>query len=270
MEPNKILSANVLDLLFEDRNKEYGAYDLRTNYNKRIARALLITSAVAITLTGSIFLSKKLSANSAQIDIPVVVLVEIPTDKIEKVIEPPRDQPRREEVRSIQHTPPDIVPDHQVPPDQRPPDNDDLANAKIDVVTTDGIEDDGIIKPADIDDGREIIIDKKPDNEPLVFVQIEAKFEGDWVRFLERNLNSTTPVDNGAPEGDYPVMIQFVVDVDGSISNIKPLTSHGYGMEEEAIRVIKKAPKWTPAFNNGIYVKAYRKQKITFRVTTDE
>ena len=63
---------------------------------------------------------------------------------------------------------------------------------------------------------------------------------GNWGRFLERNLNAEVPVDNGAPEGSYTVIIQFVVDTDGSISDIKALTNHGYGLEQEAIRVIKK------------------------------
>ena len=59
------------------------------------------------------------------------------------------------------------------------------------------------------------------------------------------------PVDNGAPEGTYTVYVQFVVDKEGNISDVKALTNHGYGMEEEAVRVIKKGPNWTPAIQNG-------------------
>ncbi len=55
MEANKILSADILDLVFEDRNKEYGAYDLRRTYNKRIIMALVITGSVAlVALLGSV------------------------------------------------------------------------------------------------------------------------------------------------------------------------------------------------------------------------
>ena len=61
-------------------------------------------------------------------------------------------------------------------------------------------------------------------------------------------------------------MIQFVVDVEGNVSDIKPLTNHGYGLEQEAVRVLKKAAKWEPAIQNGVKVKAYRKQVITFQV----
>ncbi|HEX2629304.1 MAG TPA: energy transducer TonB, partial [Chitinophagaceae bacterium] len=64
--------------------------------------------------------------------------------------------------------------------------------------------------------------------------------------------------------GTYTVIIQFVVDVDGSVSNIVPLSDKGYGLEQEAIRVLKQSKKWKPAIQNGRQVKAYRKQPITF------
>ena len=58
MEANKILSADVLDLIFEDRNKDYGAYDLRKTYNKRIIMALVITASIALlALIGSVLAS---------------------------------------------------------------------------------------------------------------------------------------------------------------------------------------------------------------------
>jgi protein TonB len=57
------------------------------------------------------------------------------------------------------------------------------------------------------------------------------------------------------------------VDKEGNISDVRGLTSRGYGMEEEAVRVIKKGPAWVPAIQNGRKVKAYRKQPITFVVT---
>jgi protein TonB len=62
-------------------------------------------------------------------------------------------------------------------------------------------------------------------------------------------------------------VVQFIVDKEGNISDVKALTNQGYGMEDEAVRVIKKGPNWTPAQQNGRYVKAYRKQPITFVVS---
>ncbi|MBC7873590.1 MAG: energy transducer TonB [Ferruginibacter sp.] len=104
-------------------------------------------------------------------------------------------------------------------------------------------------------------------------VEIEASFAGGenaWRSFLERNLNAAVPVDNGAPGGTYTVVIQFVVDKEGKISDVKPLTAHGFGMETEVMRVIKRGPRWSPAVQEGRFVKAYRKQPVTFMVTVEK
>lgn len=87
-----------------------------------------------------------------------------------------------------------------------------------------------------------------------------------WRRHLEKNLDAFTPVRNGAPVGTYNVIIQFAIDAEGKISNITPLTQIGYGLEEEAVKVIKSSGKWIPAQRFGKNVKAYRKQPVSFRV----
>lgn len=101
-------------------------------------------------------------------------------------------------------------------------------------------------------------------------VEKEAYFPGKdagWRNFLEKNLNPEIPVKNRAPEGTYMVIVQFVVDKDGHITDIKPLSKFGFGMEEEVVRLLKKSPRWIPAIQFGRNVKAYRKQPITFVVT---
>lgn len=100
-------------------------------------------------------------------------------------------------------------------------------------------------------------------------VEIEAAFPGgqsEWIKYLQKNLNPVTPVDNGAPEGAYTVMTQFIVDENGNISDLKALTKHGYGMEEEVLRLMTKGPRWESAIQNGKKVKAYRKQPVTFQI----
>lgn len=101
-------------------------------------------------------------------------------------------------------------------------------------------------------------------------VEVEATFSGGekaWRSFLERTLNAAVPVYNRAPAGSYTIVIQFVVDKNGEISDLKALTNHGYGMEKEVIRVLKKSPKWTPAMQDGQKVNAYRKQPVTFFIS---
>jgi GldM C-terminal domain/Gram-negative bacterial TonB protein C-terminal len=103
-------------------------------------------------------------------------------------------------------------------------------------------------------------------------VEIEASFSGGeigWRKFLEQKLNANVPVDNGAPSGRYTVIVQFVVDRQGNIRDVKALTKHGYGMEAEVMRIIRIGPKWVPAIQDGRSVNAYRKQPVTF-VTQDD
>lgn len=121
---------------------------------------------------------------------------------------------------------------------------------------------------------KDISITEVPGDYDVIFdkVEIEASFPGGnqaWRKYLERNVNGSVPADNNAPTGIYTVIVQFIVDKQGYISDIRPLTKNGYGTEEEVIKAIKKGPRWTPAIQNGRIVKAYRKQPVTFHVEDD-
>jgi len=104
-------------------------------------------------------------------------------------------------------------------------------------------------------------------------VEIEASFPGGyegWAKFLQKNLKADTPVKKGAKAGTYTVIVQFVVDREGNVTDLKALTHHGFGMEEEVLRVLNKSPKWSPAQQEGKLVRAYRKQPVTFVVVEEE
>src|SRR5436190_9486499 len=274
MEANKILSADILDLVFEGRNKEYGAYDLRKTYNKRIIMALIITGSVMLlAILGSVLASTLKGKDDNSLNIREVTIQDIKQeeDKPEPPPPPPPKPPDPPKIEMAKFTPPKIVKDKQV--QEPPPEQKELKETKIDVTNQEGVKDEGIVTPVAIDEGKQIIEEKKEDeNKIFEKVEIEASFkggEGAWKKYLERNLNPNTPVDNGAPEGTYTVYVQFVVSKDGSISDVQALTNHGYGMEAEAIRVIKKGPAWVPAVQNGRQVNAYRKQPITFQVQAE-
>ncbi|MEO8404820.1 MAG: energy transducer TonB [Chitinophagaceae bacterium] len=273
MEANKILSADILDLVFEHRNKEYGAYELRKTYGRRIWIALAITASVALlALVGSYLASRLDSSNDKKVEVKEITLEEIKQDeKVEPPPPPPPKPPDPPKIEMKQFTPPKIVKDEEV--EKPPPPQEELKEVKIDVQNQEGVKDEGIIAPAQLDDGKGVVEEQKEDpNKIFEKVEIEASFKGGeaaWRKYLERNLNPNVPVDNGAPEGTYTVYVQFVVSKDGTISDVKALTNHGYGMEKEAVKVIQKGPAWVPAIQNGRSVNAYRKQPITFRVTSE-
>lgn len=273
MEKNNILSASLLDLVFDGRNKAYGAYELRKTYNKRIAKAMMITGALGLMIfVGTVLANTfKEESSSERVAIKQVDIQNIDVEKDEpEPLPPPEKQPEPVAVATEKFTIPNIAPDEDVK--EPPPAQDDLVSAKIDLTKNAGVDDDGIVTPPqELDGGKGLIeVKKQPESdEPFTKVEKEAEFDegaDGWRRFLERNLNADVPPGNGAPAGRYTVVIQFVVDKEGKVSNIVPITAHGYGMEEEAVRVLKKAKKWRPAIQNGNPVKAYRKQPITFDV----
>ncbi len=82
-------------------------------------------------------------------------------------------------------------------------------------------------------------------------------------------LSLDLPVNKGAPPGKYTVVISFIVDKEGALSDIKAENDPGYGTAEEAIRMIAKGPSWIPAKQNGLKVIYRHKQSITYLVSEE-
>src|SRR6185369_4622405 len=145
MEANKILSADLLDLVFEDRNKDYGAYQLRKTYNKRIRNALIVTASIALlALLGSLL------ANQLNKGPKIKVSEELTLQDIqqeEKKEEPPPPPPPIQEppkVEMTQFTPPKIVKDEEVKKEEIPPEQDKLEDTKISTQTQEGVKTDDL------------------------------------------------------------------------------------------------------------------------------
>ena len=120
MEANKILSSDILDILFENKNKDYGAYNLRRTYNKRITRALIITASIALLAVGGSLLASKLTdKGDKKVKIQEVTLADVKQEE-KKIIPPPPPPPKVEppKVEMKQFTPPVIKKDEEV---EKPP-----------------------------------------------------------------------------------------------------------------------------------------------------
>lgn len=109
-------------------------------------------------------------------------------------------------------------------------------------------------------------------NKIFTVVQYPSEFPGGqsgWLRYLERTLNRDLPVENGAPTGKYSVVVSFIVDKEGNVSDVRAVNDPGYGTKEEAERVISRGPKWKPAQQNGKNVIYRHRQAIVFMVSED-
>ncbi|RYZ22091.1 MAG: energy transducer TonB [Chitinophagaceae bacterium] len=270
MEANKILSADILDLVFEGRNKAYGAYELRSTYHKRIRTALIVMASIFLLTIVGAFVSKKLDESAPVLDVKDVELAKVEEAPPPKPEPPPPPPPKTEpppKVEMTKFTPPKIVPDEQVKKEDIPPEVEKLEDTKIDVVSQEGVKQDIAVPP--VDEGKAVVaVPKDETNYDQTFTKVEneAEFPGGqkaWIAYLQRTLQP--PSD--APAGTYTIKVQFIVDKEGNISDVKALNDPGYGMGDEAIRAIKRGPKWQPAVQNGRQVKAYRTQPITFVIS---
>jgi periplasmic protein TonB len=271
MEISTILTADVLDILFEGRNKEYGAYDLRRTYNKRLVTSITVMlSVLLLCCIGFVFGGEK-KQSIVQIDIPETELTII---EPEKAVEPPPPppppkMPEPPKVEILKFTPPVIVNDDQVKKEDMPPEIETVADTKIGTFNQDGVKDEGLVAPpVETVNGKGII--EKPTkeeedwNKVFTKVEIESEYPGGlpaWQRFLNRNLR---PSD----EAQGTVVVQFIVDKEGNVTNVEAVSGPDE-LRSEAVRVIKKSGKWTPAIQNGNPVRSYKKQPIIFRINEE-
>jgi protein TonB len=272
MEVNKILNADILDIIFEGRNKEYGAYDLRKTYNKRLIRALIGTAVVILLLFGAYFVSN-ISGGGPKKAL-VVQDVQLEDVKEEKKNEPPPPPPPKVEppkVEMAKFTPPKIVKDDQVKEEEKPPEQEKLEDTKIGTVNQEGIKDEGITAPPVSDAGKGVVeAPKETEDYDKTFtkVEIESDYPGgpsQWLRYLSKNMRYPEEAVNNEIQGT--VVVQFIVDKEGNVSDVQAISGPtDGGLREEAIRVIKKSGNWKPAIQNGRQVKSYKKQPIVFKL----
>ena len=269
MEPGKILAADVLDIVFEGRNKEYGAYDLRKTYNRRLTKAILITSSVLLLSFAGCSIMGRSQGEKVQPKVDDVTLDDYKEKKVDPPPPPPPPKVEQPKVEIRQFTPPRIVKE-DVKPDEKPPEQDKLDDVKIGAVNQEGVKDDGLATPPVSDAGKGVVEAPKKEDEDILFtkVEIESSFPGGpaaWMRFMNKNLHYPDDAINNEITGR--VMVRFIVDKDGNVSDIEAVSGPDKGgLREEAVRVIRKSGKWTPAQQNGRYVKSYKQQPITFEM----
>ncbi|HRP55242.1 energy transducer TonB [Agriterribacter sp.] len=275
MDVSKIPSASLVDIIFEGRNKSYGAYELRTKYTRRLTIALVITASLALLIILISLLGAKLEGPKKAVVIEAKD-VELMNVQEEKPIEPPPPPPPKPpdppKIEMAKFTPPKVVKDEEVQPEEEMREIEDLKEATISTINQEGVKDLGIVAPP-VEDKGGVVAAPVVDDEDKVFqkVEIEAKFPGGdkaWARYIQREI--TRYIDELQDDGRAGTcVVQFIVDREGNISEVEALTMKGSKLAEICVNAIKRGPKWTPAEQNGRKVKAYRKQPVTFQIADE-
>ena len=269
MSAHKTLKIDLLDIIFEGRNKEYGAYDLRKTYYKRLSIALFVTVVTISGLFMASVIRDRLAIRDAatQIHVKDISLEALKSNEPPPPPPPPPPKlPPPPRVATIAFTPPRIVKDEEVI--KPPPEVKQIEEARIDVKTAEGTKDIGIVASPVEAKGTQVVaapVEKKEEEDKIFTkVEIEASFPGGagaWTKYvqsaIENNQDEFTESDFGT------CIVKFIVDKTGRVSEVEPTTMKGTKLAEVATNTIRKGPNWTPAQQNGRYVNAYRLQPVT-------
>ena len=261
MTNKEILQADMLDILFEHRNKLYGAYALRKTYSQRLGRALGIALTIVLAFITISFIKNEKGNNGQKHDAGSIVLTEVNLEEKIKEPEKPRDEPKPQ-VAQADHQKIVIAPDDQ---STEIPDQDQIDKSAISNVTTSGAPPDDPAKAITQQDGDRDEQEKeseKPTQPDLP--SRPPNFPGGtnaWLDFLRKFLQAPEDLEPGQR---IEVMVKFWVGVDGSVSNAEIIKSGGKAFDKEVLRVLKKMPKWEPAMQHGNFVAVAYTQPVIF------
>lgn len=278
MRSEDILKSDMLDIIFDGRNKEYGAYDLRRRYPKFLGRALLICLLIVTLILGYSFVKERFAgifekpieveANLTDLEAPP------PMEENEPPPPPETAPPPPPERASVQYVPPVVK---------------EVVAQEAEIATVEELKDkDPGAKTVEGDPNAKVVIDTKADAAPGLFESSEkkvvAKVEDDnkiftvveqqpefpggigaMYKWIGENLKYPSEARNNGLQGK--VILQFTVEKDGSIASVKVVRDGvGGGAGDEAVRVVKKMPAWKPGKQNGKTVRVQYTLPVTFKL----
>jgi len=258
-----------LDVIFAKKNKNYGAYELRQTNAANTSKSLLIASAIFILL----FLAPKIYALIAGI------LPEPPKEKVVEMVmqapppinpdvkTPPPVEPPPPKQDQIKFPPPIVKPDNEVR-DEEPPKAEDLKKADPGQKTIEGDPSADIVQIAPAGEGPKQAAQVE-DNTVYNFVSMEnpPNYPGGIQKFydyLTNNIKYPAMATEAGISGT--LYLSFTVEKDGSVTDAKVDRKVGYGMDEEAIRVLRASKRWNPGMQNGKPVRVKYNIPIKFNL----
>ncbi len=270
MEPLDILYADHLDLLFENRNKLYGAYPLRKYYQRRLNAAMFSVAGMVFIFAGAVIFFRTAGGGRIVVFNPpdthlASVTIQPPLIKEPAVPRPPATA--RRAISGI-FTNPDIVRDL---PDIRPMATlDELKNVAIVIHA-----DDGSAEPGNTGDHRDPSVGSGNGTKDSTYEKLEIfdhpeimpEFPGGpeaLKRFLIRNLQM--PDAGLEPGSQVRVIAKFIVGPDGKVGGINMIQSGGKAFDEEVRRVISRMPDWKPGIQHQKKVSVYFCLPVNFVV----
>ncbi|GAA4378112.1 TonB family protein [Hymenobacter koreensis] len=272
MDNAQLARASFEDIVFEGRNKAYGAYVLRRLYNKHIARAFFVAAILFLLMIFGPVIARMLTPKEEVAEKPKVSEVVLEAPPLDKTTPPPPPPPPTAppppppKLSTIKFTPPVVKKDEEVTKPEEIPDQEELEDKVVATETVKGNTDNPIDLSGLGDEGNKAVEEVV---EQKVYQYVEQMptppggMEG-LMQYLGKNIKYPSLALRNQVEGK--VFVNFVVGPTGQITDVKVTKGIGAGCDEEAVRVISKMPAWAPGKQNGRAVSVSYTVPVTFTI----
>jgi len=247
------------EIVFEHRNKEYGAYELRKRYNKHMNTAFIIAISVfviSVSVPAIMDFLDSIVPAEADTNVELTLVDAPPLDKDVPPPPPPPDPPPPVQ-ETIKFTPP-VVTEEPIDEKDIPPPQDEI-KVQVGTETKEGT---GDIELPTEGDGKEEV---EAPQQIFTIVEQMPEFPGgeeELFKYLGKNIKYPSMARENGITGT--VYVTFVVEGNGEISDVKKLRGIGGGCDEEAMRVVKAMPSWKAGKQNGKSVRVQYNLPIKF------
>lgn len=273
MAKTELTSKEWLDLIFDNRNKSYGAYQLRKGLPHRNFVALIITiilAALVVILPMLVSLMPEAAIDEDEFRVTELATLEEAEVKDENLVKKVDLAPPPPPLRSsIKFVPPVIAKDNEVNDADEMKTQDELSKANMAISIAD-VKGNDEIHGADIADVKQVVVQapKQVEEDKIYDVVEQAPMfpggEAAMYKWLSDNLKYPAISQENGIQGK--VFVRFVVAKNGSITDVNVIKSLDPYTDKEAQRCVRAMPKWNPGKMNGVAVRTYFVIPITFRL----
>jgi len=271
-----LISNEWVDLVFEGRNQSYGAYKLRKGTTRRNIYALIAVCVLVAACIIGLKLKNIVDEQRAKVAVTQVTELSALEQKEKKA----EVKQRKVEVKipekvvervksSIKFTAPVIKKDNEVKPEEELKTQDELMNTKTAIGTFDVKGNDD--QNGEVVKAKEVIVQQEPpkveENKIFDVVEQMPAFPGGdaaLMKYLRDNIHYPTVAAENGVQGR--VVVGFVVEKDGSVTDVNIMKGQDPSLDKEAMRVVKSMPKWIPGKQNGTTVRVKYQVPVTFRL----
>ncbi len=264
-----LTSQEWCDLIFEGRNKDYGAYKMRARAARRLNFSVVLVIVIAAVGFSIPRLITMVTPEKKEVMTEVTTLSqleepEVKQEEVQKVqpVAPPPPALKS----SIKFTAPVIKKDEEVADEDQMKSQEELTESKVTISIADvqGTDEEGGVL---VEDLKQVVTEAPVEEEVFDMVEQAPQFPGgqaELMSWLGKNIRYPVIAQENGIQGR--VVCQFVVGSDGSVRDIKVVRSLDPSCDKEAVRVIQSMPKWIPGRQNGKAVSVRYTLPVTFRL----